>query len=365
LLCGFELCCSQLATSEKFVALGEEFLKKLVVDEQASADRCNLFAACAFVSVANVRRSAKSSTAPVFWARLTALTHAGVLTNALSGLKDTTGFLRWSADNFFPNYLWSSAIDLREAPRWNPEWVDPNFLYAELVGRVQGAIQLVPEKDRPPRWLAALDAALTKLKDSGRLLVATFPGPFDDFREIGMMSSDIPVLKEVEKKLEAASKLSGEPALFALANASRPSAAIATEVRRLLAGPVDEPIADKDQLRHLRLAGRIAGATRDEAIAEAVINHCLYAARQLSPSEALTDIFEAMIEACAAYADADQHRKKVGDAATRLCLVTNEATDLRNLLAIFDALAIRDNKLAPTLAKARAVARTKADRARN
>ncbi len=150
---------------------------------------------------------------------------------------------------------------------------------------------------------------LKRLKKTGKLLASTFAGPFDDFRERAvMLSSSIDAFKDIEEKLATALKLSDIPGLFALANASQPSDHVVTHVRRILNTPAEEGIADKQELMFLRLCARIGRVTRDEPIASSVINRCLFTARKPKRTEAVTDIFEVMVEACAAQQDVNKYR---------------------------------------------------------
>ena len=127
-----------------------------------------------------------------------------MLTDALSGMPNSERFLQWATQNFYPIYVWHSIIDRRDAPRWKPEWISPDHLYAELVGRAEGVVQMVPEGSRPADWVSAIDAAQARLKESGKVLATYFPGPFDDFREAPMGSLTHEVFKDVESKLDAA-----------------------------------------------------------------------------------------------------------------------------------------------------------------
>jgi hypothetical protein len=69
------------------------------------------------------------------------------------------------------------------ADRGLPNAALGSHLYAELVGRAQGALQLVAEDARPASWVSAIEGALDQLKSSGKLAAAYFPGPFDDFSD--------------------------------------------------------------------------------------------------------------------------------------------------------------------------------------
>src|SRR5262249_20889613 len=78
LLFGFELCRDKLKDDARFLEAGTAFLKKLFEGDQ-SLNRLNVFSACALIATPHIRRAANARSAPVFWARLAALTHAGVL----------------------------------------------------------------------------------------------------------------------------------------------------------------------------------------------------------------------------------------------------------------------------------------------
>ena len=67
--------------------------------------------------------------------------------------------------------------------------------------------------------MSAIDVALARLHESGNVLTAYFPGPFDDFRKATIASSANEVFSQVEASLDTASTLSDVPGLFALAYA--------------------------------------------------------------------------------------------------------------------------------------------------
>jgi hypothetical protein len=125
LLCGFELCREGVSRDPAFTVLGTRFLEKLF-DKDVHKHRCNLFAALAMITTVNIRRAIDAPDAPLWWVRLAVLTHAGVLTDAMSGMSNSQGFLKSAAEVFTSNYLWTTVIDFHSAPRWRPEWIDPD-----------------------------------------------------------------------------------------------------------------------------------------------------------------------------------------------------------------------------------------------
>ena len=115
---------------------------------------------------------------PLSWYRLAILSHAGVLTTALRGVQKTNNFFKWSARDFGSNYLWHTAVDTHEEPRWESDWISPEAIKAELVGRCYNALMLLPPARRPKIWKDIINAALDGLNTK---LLAFFPGPLDGF----------------------------------------------------------------------------------------------------------------------------------------------------------------------------------------
>jgi hypothetical protein len=136
LVFGFELCQHRLSKGEKAAAvLGTKFLKRLFGDKEWLQSRLELFSACAVIGMVTLRQAANDPPPPLSWFRLAVLSHAGVLTTALRGIKKTSGFFKWIANDFGGTYLWHLAIDPLDEPRWEPDWIGPGALKAELIGR--------------------------------------------------------------------------------------------------------------------------------------------------------------------------------------------------------------------------------------
>lgn len=132
---------------------------------------------------------------------------------------------------------------------------------------------------------------------------------------------------------------------------------------RILNLPADQPIASREQeVPFLQLCAHVAASVRSEPLANAIINRCLFEVRRPGSETAVTDLFAIMAEACAAHSDPQKHRDLLGAMATKLCFAVEKNDDLSNLEAVFDCLAMRDEKLIPALARARTIARTKQGR---
>jgi len=239
----------------------------------------------------------------------------------------------------------------------------PDQLYAELVGRALCALHTVPEGDRPARWVAAIDKATTQLRKKGMLLSAHFPGPFDDFTAVRPVSSQIPMFSEVEARLEKASTVAEVPELPTLAYAARPSEGVVTNILRLLSGPVDGPLGGKEtEVPTLRIGAHIAAVSRSTAIANAVINRCLFLLDQRERVATASDLIMVAVHACAAHSSPEGYGKTLDNVVARCAFAIKEAEDLSNFDLILEVLSIRDERLTPAVARARAITRTKIGR---
>jgi hypothetical protein len=72
------------------------------------------------------------------------------LTDAFGEREDAEEFFHWSAENFYAAYRWHTMVDRRDAPRWDPDWISPDHLHAEIVGRVNNAVQTMPQTSARP-----------------------------------------------------------------------------------------------------------------------------------------------------------------------------------------------------------------------
>ena len=116
-------------------------------DESWLKQRCEVFAAGAVVTMVHLRASANAKGVPLHWFRLAGLTHAGLLANTLKGLPRTEDFLKWAVDNLGGSYTWHTAVDLREEPRWEPDWLTPSAIIKELIGRCANALWALYRRD--------------------------------------------------------------------------------------------------------------------------------------------------------------------------------------------------------------------------
>lgn len=361
LLFGFELCCTHRRYGDGFVKLGGKFLQKLLLDRKLSMHRCEIFSAVAMMSTVMIRHLPTVDGRPLFWVRLIALTHASVLTDALRHLPDSEGFFKWSMKHIYQKYTWYGLADRFSSPRWKPDWISPPHIYAELLGRVFGAIQTVPVEERPPEWMKLAQRALAGLVKKGTALETVFPGPFDDYRKSSPdPSSRLPPFRKGERRAERAMRLDKIPNLVAIAYSTQPSERILATVLRILNLPQDRPIASADtQPAYLQLCAHIAVSTRSEDIARSLINRILPMLARTSDVRNAVHLFGVMLKACAAFKEAADFRRMIGVTAANSCYAVNDLQCLAAFAPPMELLTQRDKRLIPILARARAIVRTR------
>jgi hypothetical protein len=173
----------------------------------------------------------------------------------------------------------------------------------------------------------------------------------------------LPVSREVEDELEKAEHLGDVPELEVLGYSSQPSDGVLASVVRLLSGGVDRPLGGSLPEAHLlRVCAHLAAATRNKPLAGSLINRCLFRLQGKERTEGPTDLFMIAAHACAAQAGEAEYRHMLETTAARFSFAIAGAEDLSDFDRVLDVLTIREEKLIPALARARAIIRTKQGR---
>ena len=178
-----------------------------------------------------LRSIANAANAPLDWFRLAALSHAGVLTDALKHIRKPKGFLKWALSQHAASYWWHTVVDTHEEPKWEAEWLFPEGIIAELIGRCYQAMILLPKEDQPREWTTILSKALNGLKPKLR---AFFPGPLAGFRPLSQGEGAEAAREEVRKLLSDRVSFADTPGLVLLAHSGAIDRELTKEIVRLL-----------------------------------------------------------------------------------------------------------------------------------
>jgi hypothetical protein len=355
LLFAFEVAAARVERERRFGSLGTKALENLLGDEKTAVSRSTVFSACAMISTVRLRTVFSEQEVPLFWFRLAAFSHAGVLADTLAMLSKPEEFLDWARKEVGRNFVWFTTVDRRDAPRWDIGWLSPEQIRAEVLGRVLNAMR---GKRCPRKWDAIAKKAHAKL-EPGNQLSPFFAGPMDDFTTPIIQKGRNPQLVKIEKILKKTKSLKKVKNIAALIYLDRPSVDVAEDVRRLLEGERkrNRPLSEMERTR-LPLYAHLAASARSTTLASEIINCCgwLTRAQKLEPRQ-VSDLLGALVIACGAVAHHEKYGVLLGDAATRMAYsVLNDRVSTQQVRLMCDALGNRDPKLIPRLSQAIAVA---------
>lgn len=352
---GFDLCRIRAVDGDRAaVSLGSEFLGRLLGDREVAGRRSAIFSACAIAATVKMREAFADLSPPLYWTRLAVFAHAGLLCEALYSLPAPRDFLDWMLKAVGAKYVWHSVIDRRDSHRWHSDWVRPEQLTAELVGRVVGSLAAMPMESRPRAWIKTANKALLWLKkDKWPMAAIEYPGPLDDFPR---QSVNVPLseaMLQVEREVLAASDLASVPQFAALVFLGRFGAQFPEQVGRLVEKIEGGWVETRSSRSLMAVAADLAACARSESVAKAVIDRCMIALRSevISP-QAVTDLFGIVLTACACHADPNRYYRRVSEVvASFIYAMPDDRSLLGQLHSILHVLLLREPKLIPILAR--------------
>ncbi len=171
----FEICADQAQSSARFIELGDEILDRLLKDAEELRNQLTTFAAAFTIATAYLAKHETLRKQQVFWRRLAAASHASLVTRVLGASSDgESSLLTWAIQLSGKTFYLSVLNDAPSEARWRPDWMSPNFLMADLFGRLQGAVQRLGEA-APETWRKKLEDAESSVLKDAPPLARTFP----------------------------------------------------------------------------------------------------------------------------------------------------------------------------------------------
>lgn len=353
LVFGFEICRDRWAHGERrAAALGTKFLQRIFSNEAWLKSRCEMFAACFVVTSQHIRLVTNSDQSPLYWSRLAALAHAGVLANSLRGIEKTDEFMDWAFNASGAAYTWYSAVDKRDEPRWEPEMIDPASLRNEIIGRCFNSIGHLSDEQRPKEWLEIMTKVLDTVHPK---IAAFFPGPLDGFLPRVSSPAVDKGAKSVEEILKSKISLKDAPGLLTLAYGGVVTTDHANEIMRLLEQSTAELAKYETAYPALRVTAYIAEVSRDAELANAVISRCLRLITHETTTEEVLALFLVAVKACGANTQQEKYFEDLGNVAARFAFTfpKEAAMEFSNVL---ETLSRRDPRLLSALGQANLVA---------
>jgi hypothetical protein len=248
--------------------------------------------------------------------------------------------------------------DAHVEPRWRPDWISPNFLAADIYGRLLGSLQRLGEAG-PPSWRKKLDDAKPWVIASAPSLAHAFPAMLQGglVTPIEMPPADTPV-GEMYEKLRREPTVENFLAFMQVVYAfgfhphARESALkVVQSLRTEIAGTLPEYAQAA-----LDLAAFIAARNRDAELADTVAIVSIERLIEIQDVDRLLPTTSVIVECAAAVADRKEALATLARRLENLAFVA-PAESLPEALDIFRILQSINEDLSPLLGRAIATAR--------
>lgn len=158
-------------------------IAKQVRDDEPHAEqgRMQLLSSLVAFVDGTIARAGILKSQPPFWRRMAAIAQASLIEQSIvEGGVDLSIADEFSNLGRGPYFYEQTLIDLRREPRWLPDFIAPEQLHNELVGRVVGAVEANLESVGPSELRElVVGEAPDSLKSRMAVPFAFFPGPLE------------------------------------------------------------------------------------------------------------------------------------------------------------------------------------------
>jgi hypothetical protein len=269
----FDICADRVSTDNRFAALGDAILDKLLADPKGVLGELATFATAFVIASAHLAAHEVLRKQPVFWRRLAAVSHASLVTRILGpNAADEHPLLSWAMRQIGKLFYLSVLNDAYVEPRWRPDWITPEYLAADIYGRLFQSLQQLGEA-APPNWLKKIEDAKASMINDVPPMAHTFPAVLQGWRAppADMPGSDTPV-GEMFAKLATESTIENFLMFIQLTYAfGFPATARASVLKAVQSLRNEIAVTPPDHAQAaLDLAAFIAARNRDAELADAV-----------------------------------------------------------------------------------------------
>jgi hypothetical protein len=355
----FDICADRVSTDNRFVDLGEAILNRLLADPKRVLGELATFATAFVIASGHLAQHEVLRKQPVFWRRLAAASHASLVTRILgSNSDDEHPLFSWAMRETGKLFYLSVLNDGHVEPRWRPDWITPEYLAADIYGRLLASLQKLGDA-APPNWRKEIEDAKASMVKDVPPMAHTFPAVLQGWRapSADMPASDTPVG-------EMFAKLATEPTVenflmfiqltyaFGFPPDARESALKVVQSLRneIAATPADFAQAALD------LAAFIAARNRDAELADAVAVVSIERLVATQDVDRLLPTASVIVGCAAAVADRKAAVTTLARRLENLAFVASAAA-LPEALDIFRILQAIDEDLSPLLGRAIATVR--------
>ena len=259
---------------------------------------------------------------PPFWRRLASMAHASLIErevlDARLGSKDLSD---WALRSGWALYRMQSLVDLRREPRWIPDFISPEQLKAELLGRIVIAAERNRKNIRDGELSSLLWGGEAAIESATVTPYTLLPGPLE-----GGVESVIECPAEVESRIRTsleAAELTSES--FAdlvnsslICRTSSQLSALAAQGLSRVGYQIRKSSGSDDLSLLLNGLAMVSAVTRSRALANEVQNLCRVVRRRASSGLPLGETVRVALVAAAASDEFSVWSDVVGDWLTEL-----------------------------------------------
>ena len=117
---------------------------------------------------------------PPFWRRLASIAHAALIEREVLDAKlESAGLADWALSSGWALYYRQSLVDLRQEPRWIPDFISPVQLKAEFLGRIRDAAERHRKSVRNAELSVLLWGESSTFQSETLIPYAALPGPLE------------------------------------------------------------------------------------------------------------------------------------------------------------------------------------------
>jgi hypothetical protein len=229
-----EIAMGRSAAEPALVPIIEGIIRQIeTLDPQEDGGRLEYFAALVMFADGELSRNAVLADVPPFRRRIAAFAQAALIERQTSGRVDSAHFARFCIDQRGWRFFVQNLVDLRVEPRWRPDYIAPDQLRNELIGRIINRAGSLNSDQIDARLMALILDEKTGLRARMAFPMIFWPGPIEGAPPTLIHEPDPSITEMIETALsDEASSTAG---LNGLVNAS----AMFTLPDRLLAQAVE------------------------------------------------------------------------------------------------------------------------------
>ena len=352
-----EICADAFVRDERLGPVGERILDKLFADPQRLVRRCKFFSAIFVIASARLAMHAETREKPAFWRRLAAAAHAGWVMQACGSANvDESKFLRWVMGERGQEYMLSAFHDMREQPRWQPEWIDAEYLVPDIFGRTYAALAKLGD-GAPSAWRERLEKMKNWISEQEWDARTGLPSVLQGSREREMPRVEGQMAIEMRTSFDEFARapsldgllgLAGWIEFFGLGAEAIPGAKL---VLQQLQAKADKASA-AEQSAAIAVCTRLAVVNGDHELAQAIVDLHLERFRSQDARLSITQLVFQLVECGAADLDHKRGLDSLASRLTSLGIILPPGDACGELLVLLENLQKIDSQLAPGLARA-------------